>query len=774
MIRPARLTSLVLLAVILTAGGALAQQTRVLAWNDLGMHCMDPDYSVFTVLPPFNNLRVQLIVDGRVVTAGDAHDVFWQGVADATGSINTTSIGKTNFWDWVNALFGVTLPLDVGLAGDAMPGPGNPLQPTHFDGAWNWFGAEGIPLTPIDDALQHNTYPLAHVVARSAGGQTIATTNTVLPVSQELECSMCHASGSSPYAIPTSGWEFHPDPLKDDRLNILRLHDQLQLGDPLYDNALVDAGYRRDGLYNTVTLDQAPILCDRCHASNALPGTGLAGISPLTVVMHGGHANVPTFDGSPLDADTSRNSCFACHPGRVTQCLRGAMGKAIGADGDFSMECQSCHGSMAAVGDPTRVGWLDQPNCQQCHTGTALDNAGAIRFTSVFDDRGSPHVPADPIFATTPDVPQAPFSLYRFSEGHGGLQCAACHGPPHAIYPTNFDNDNVQSIEFQGHEGTIVECSECHGELDDVGLEGPHGMHPITLEWIKNDHKDPGEHDLNSCRDCHGVDLRGTELSRAHDERTWFTGEFGTKTHFRGSNTTCYGCHNGPFSEAPVPNARPVVTDKFLATPSDLPLPVDLGGTDANGDPLTHRIVSQARHGTVALSGATATYIPGGDYLGSDSFTFAAFDGKADSNLGTVGVTVGAPDCPGTIEAYGFGCPLSSGDMPQLLLEGCASEGRRLDLTISDAPTGATALIAIGLQPGVLMLKGGCALRVDPLLSSLELVLPGGAPGGGGLQANYDVPPGSNGLSVAVQVFVFDAAIPWGYASTNGMTVDFR
>jgi len=30
-----------------------ATQTLV-GWNDLGMHCMDADYSVFSILPPFN------------------------------------------------------------------------------------------------------------------------------------------------------------------------------------------------------------------------------------------------------------------------------------------------------------------------------------------------------------------------------------------------------------------------------------------------------------------------------------------------------------------------------------------------------------------------------------------------------------------------------------------------------------------------------------------------------------------------------------------------
>jgi len=30
------------------------QLWTVLGWNDLGMHCMDSDYSLFAILPPFN------------------------------------------------------------------------------------------------------------------------------------------------------------------------------------------------------------------------------------------------------------------------------------------------------------------------------------------------------------------------------------------------------------------------------------------------------------------------------------------------------------------------------------------------------------------------------------------------------------------------------------------------------------------------------------------------------------------------------------------------
>ena len=44
--------------------------THLFAWNDLGMHCMDTDYSVFTLLPPFNDLNAQLMVNSKLVSSG--------------------------------------------------------------------------------------------------------------------------------------------------------------------------------------------------------------------------------------------------------------------------------------------------------------------------------------------------------------------------------------------------------------------------------------------------------------------------------------------------------------------------------------------------------------------------------------------------------------------------------------------------------------------------------------------------------------------------------
>ncbi len=190
---------------------------RLLGWNDLGMHCMDGDTSVFSILPPFNTFHAQLMVGGQLMTAGN-YTVTYEAVADPTGSINTSSIGKTDFWQHAQALFGAVLQLDEGLAGFHMPGAANTPQSMPFHTDLADYVAVGVPVTPYDDAGVMNPYPLMRLVARNAQGTVVASTDAVTPVSAEMACVSCHGSGGNPAARPTNGW-LHGSPTTDDRLN---------------------------------------------------------------------------------------------------------------------------------------------------------------------------------------------------------------------------------------------------------------------------------------------------------------------------------------------------------------------------------------------------------------------------------------------------------------------------------------------------------------------------------------------------------------------------
>jgi len=636
-------TTISLITLILVAASlvAFAQGSgyTLVGWNDLGMHCMDADYSVFSILPPYNTIHAQLIdPSGDLVTNPSGITVTYEAVADPDGSMNSSSINKTNFWDWVTQLFGASPAPDEGMAGDTMPGPTNTPQPMHFDSGYTWFTGEGIPITPYDDSKNKNYYPMMQLVARDGSGSVLATTRIVLPVSDEMTCSSCHASGSGPAAKPSAGWVNHPDPERDYRLNILLLHDEFEGGSSRFNAALAAAGYNSAGLYATVEADGKPVLCDACHASNALPGTGQTGIPPLTEAMHSMHAWVidPT-NGMTLDESANRTACYTCHPGSDTRCLRGAMGKAVAASGDLAIQCQSCHGSMSRVGAAGREGWFDQPTCQNCHSGTATDNNGQIRYLSVFDQSGEPRVAVNNTFATNPDTPADGASLYRFSTGHGGLQCSACHGSTHAIYPSSHLNDNLQNIDQQGHAGTLSDCASCHGTQPQTITGGPHGMHPVGQDWIRR-HDDAAENNSSQCRVCHGTDSRGTVLSRTLGDRT--VSAFGTKFFWQGFQIGCYNCHEGPNDDDRNNNRPPVANDVAGSTDQDVPVEIPLSVSDADGNTLSLRIVSQPSYGTVGLSGSVATYFPFPGFSGTDSFTYAAWDGSTNSNLGNGTIVV--------------------------------------------------------------------------------------------------------------------------------------
>jgi hypothetical protein len=337
----------------------------VFGYNDLGMHCMNSDFSEIMVLPPFNNLHAQVILratEPQIITSG----VTVQYVIPA----NTHSADKTNFWRYPQPLLGNPLP-DVGLTGNRLAG----TMAITPGGDWE---VSGLPITPIDDMGRENPYSLATITVMQ-GSTLMARTQAVVPVSTEMSCILCH-----------------------NRPGISTASDILQ---------------RHDELHGTTLMQQRPVLCASCHGSNALGLPGNPNLHNLSRAMHGAHA--PRMGGLQLT-----EVCYACHPGVRTQCQR---------DVHFAngLTCTGCHGTMAAVADPSRTPWATEPRCDNCHTRAGFEF-------------------------------EQPNTLFRNSVGHAGVHCEACHGSPHAITPTVTAVDNAQAINLQGHAGKIDTCTVCH------------------------------------------------------------------------------------------------------------------------------------------------------------------------------------------------------------------------------------------------------------------------------------------------------------------------
>lgn len=526
-----------------------AKGTYLFAWNDLGMHCMDSDYSIFTLLPPFNDLNAQLVVNGKLVntTTKSNYILSYEATADPTGSINSSSQAKTNFWDYDLPLFGADLPPNIGLTGN----PTASYSPALL--AWsdmfNWYEATGIPITPIDDSQKTNYYPMIKVTASDISGKVIAGSTTVLPVSSEINCNTCHASlTGSTTAKPAAGWvNLTAGSEEDWRLNVLRLHDEKNSG-PEYAALLTKKGYG-NSLESSAYSNGKPILCDTCHNSNALAVWGIngeSGVSSMTAAMHKRHANV-SLPGSAqtLNTITTRASCYNCHPGKDTQCLRGAMGNPVNSTGNHLMECQSCHGSMSTVGNAARNGWFDMPGCQSCHHD-------GKRETVAINPDGTFKTWTDARFASNPDTPAQGMSLFRYSTGHGKMQCEACHNATHAEFTSapsasgNQVNDNLQAIKAQGYAASIRECTVCHATMPSSVNGGPHGMHYLGQSWVTAHHDAFNVVPKSSCNYCHGNTSSGSPLAVIKIAKTFNIGDAGSKTFAAETRVTCWSCHNGP------------------------------------------------------------------------------------------------------------------------------------------------------------------------------------------------------------------------------------
>jgi hypothetical protein len=90
-----------------------------------------------------------------------------------SGSINTISSTKTNFWSYISVLFHNHNPPDVGLTGNRTQS----LTPRRlrYDSTNVYWTADGIPTVPYDDQGRRNAYPMAKIVARDTNGNVLTT-----------------------------------------------------------------------------------------------------------------------------------------------------------------------------------------------------------------------------------------------------------------------------------------------------------------------------------------------------------------------------------------------------------------------------------------------------------------------------------------------------------------------------------------------------------------------------------------------------------------------
>ncbi len=390
----------------------------VLAWNDLGMHCLNPSYNQLVVLPPYNTIWAQVIQRGdppRVVTAGLTVEYR---LIDNTTSYPKAQFGQ--FWQYgvqlFGSIFGITeLPLDIGLTGRGLSG--------EMDAAGDHFVAEGVPIVPYYDNGSWDPYQRAEIVVTDSQGEEIAKTRTTVPTSEEMKCSRCHGAEAF--------------------LDILGKHDE-------------ENGTNLTG--------SQPVLCQNCHGDPALglTGPGSSGIY-FSKAMHAAHADRGA-------------ACYDCHPGPITRCSRSL--RHMTDDG----YCINCHGTMAAVAGSIpspRIPWVNEPNCAQCHSSSIPQvNTGTVLYRNAMGHgnlycpacHGSPHAMI-PSRESADNYQSAQYQGFTSRIKSLG-SCGVCHESSRG------DDEINEFAEKHGGRSPdrYIGCHMCHLSVPTNTAKWPHGF----------------------------------------------------------------------------------------------------------------------------------------------------------------------------------------------------------------------------------------------------------------------------------------------------------
>lgn len=355
----------------------------ILANNDLGMHCIQSDYSAFLIFPPGNNLDVQVFAKDKE----DAHLITSGITLEYEVNNNTSSANKVNFWKYAKD-YGFDIAPDVGITGNRLKGTFTLSKDKKY------FEATAIPVVPYNDnQKEENPYQTVKItVKESSTGKVLAVQdNIVLPVSDEMMCSNCHG-------------------IEDTNINILKAHDKKE-GTKLYTDLVQNIRHR----------------CNECHSDNILNAPGKSNVPSLSLAMHGFHSQ-------KMDMSKLENQCYNCHPGTVTKCLRGVM-----AANNITCSDINCHGDMAYVAQSIRNGrqpWLDEPDCGDCHGANYAVNTGILYRNSYLingpDDmngqikcsscHNSPHAEWPSTLALDNVIPVQLYGKPDFIR-----KCSACH-----------------------------------------------------------------------------------------------------------------------------------------------------------------------------------------------------------------------------------------------------------------------------------------------------------------------------------------------------------
>lgn len=468
-----------IVATTILASTAIAATYKVIARNDLGMHCACPTFAGFLLLPPYNTVRAQVIQMGSDPVVVSSGVTVSYSLAEETDASLQADAYFSQWITYAPMLFPGFKPVVngkvVGLTGKGITGT------MDYDSQSQSYIAAGIPAYPVvtgnstkdimTDPLggpNRAPYLTANIVVKNTAGQTVATTSTTVPVAFG-GCCTCH--------LPLAQQNGYPATAAGSFAYLGKMHGQ--------NSSKIDFNY----LDPTGRGVGGPIRCSWCHWDPAMgekAAPGLAAVWPNFKILSGAgftasDVKISKYSFSDVlhrfhsqsqkvltqfDANIA-NNCYDCHPGNGVNCYRGAH------KGKTAIWCVDCHGNL---NQRVATGQLTQPWQASTLPSCFAPSAGV---TSAFSCHSS--------FTTNTWNPGL-FGKFINSKGHeGNILCESCHGSAHAEAPSTLAADNVQNSTLQGAVAgatypagknssyAIGVCNVCHTSRSTTWAQPPHG-----------------------------------------------------------------------------------------------------------------------------------------------------------------------------------------------------------------------------------------------------------------------------------------------------------
>ncbi len=131
-------------------------------------------------------------------------------------------------------------------------------------------------------------------------------------------------------------------------------------------------------------------------------------------------------------------------------------------------------------------------------------------------------------------------------------------------------------------------------------------------------------------------------------------------------------------------NTLPVAQPQRLTTPEDVPLPLQLQGSDVDGQALSFTVLSAPAHGRLEGTAPNLTYVPDADFNGEDAFEFSVFDGIDESEPARIEILVTPINDAPIAQAQDL--ETAEDTALALILEGSDPEGAALSFRVLRGP----------------------------------------------------------------------------------------